>query len=580
MRTTVGNAIALLFGALVVCARQSQAAEADLQAVCQPETMQAIASRITASKVTVQQATIDPKLPGGTRYVAVTDKLPAYCQVTGTFVTNPKTGKTSGFLATLPANWNGKYLQIGCAGHCGTYAVSDAATTLVIVTTQGHPGEIIEKGYASFATDEGHEGLNASGWEVDEDAVTDFYYRSHKVLSGVGKEFTTAFYSRLNSKPRKIARSYFSGCSGGGRDAYVAASYFPQEFDGIIAGSAYNLIGIGLHAVGAAVAKGRSPAGNIPDALLALVDPIVKAKCDAVDGVKDGIIQNPQACDFRPDRDLPKCAGDASDGKCFTKAQIETLSVALSALTDEKGNVVQPGYALGEILSPSLGGLAGLGYSSMKLMVHKDPNFDLNSLFTFASGGPGPVNAFHATVPRAEVDAALTSARLGIGHFPENADKLIKLNRKMLIWHNFSDEKLSPYTGINHYKQLAKLHGGYGKLQQNVRLFMMPGTSHCSGGAEPVGPNSVDVLSAMENWVEKGIAPDALPARLYVPSLSGGVDYSKPLNRTMPLCKFPEMAHFSGKGDINDGANWSCPPNDRSLLKVGESGRQAGVIEN
>jgi feruloyl esterase len=149
----------------------------------------------------------------------------------------------------------------------------------------------------------------------------------------------------------------------------------------------------------------------------------------------------------------------------------------------------------------------------------------------------------------------------------------------MLIWHDFSDEKLSPYTAVNHYKQLAKRRGGYAKLQQNVRMFMLPGTSHCGGGAEPVGPNNFDALGAMENWVEKGIAPDALPAKLYVPALTGGVQYDKPLNRTMPLCKFPEMAHYSGEGDVNDGANWSCPANDSSLLRIGESGRQAGVIE-
>jgi feruloyl esterase len=584
MMTAAANKCIWLLGAWVACASQLQAApapagatDADLQSLCQPDALQAIAAKVVTGKVSVQQL-VNGQFKSAARFVAATGNLPAYCQVSGTFVTNASTGKTSGFLATLPARWNGKYLQIGCSGHCGQFFVSDAATASVTVTTQGHPGDIIGRGYASFATDEGHAGISASGWETNDDAVTDFYYRAQKTLTHVGKEFTTAFYGQLNDQRRKIARSYFTGCSGGGRDAYVAASYFPEEFDGIIAGSAYNLIGISLHAVGAATAKARTPGGNVPDALLALVDPIVKAKCDALDGVQDGIIQNPQACDFRPDRDLPKCA-DAADGKCFTAAQIETLSVAYSALTDEKGNVIQPGYSVSEMLSPSLGGLAALGNASMKLMVHKDPDFPLESLYKFSSGDSGAVTAFHAILPRAEVDKAMTSARMGIGHFPENANNLIQLNRKMLIWHNFSDEKLSPYTGINHYKQLAKLHGGYAKLQENVRLFMMPGTSHCGGGAEPVGPNNFDALTAMENWVEKGIAPDALPAKLYVPILTGGVQFDKPRDRTMPLCKFPEMAHYSGKGDINDASNWSCPASDKSLLKIGESGRQAGVVE-
>jgi feruloyl esterase len=170
----------------------------------------------------------------------------------------------------------------------------------------------------------------------------------------------------------------------------------------------------------------------------------------------------------------------------------------------------------------------------------------------------------------------MSDARLGSGQFPEDASKLIQLNRKFLIWHNLSDEKLTPYMSINYYKRLARLHGGYDKLQNNVRLFGIPGSGHCSMSG--LGPRSFDALTAMEEWVEKGKAPDSLLAKVYDPN-SPMVDPSKTPIRTMPLCKFPEMAHYRGKGDIKDAANWSCPPNDTSMLKVGESGKQAGVIE-
>ena len=579
-------------------------ATANLQAICQPETVQGVASTAAGVTVTVKQVEENPQFPKGVRFVAARGPVPAYCQVQGSFVTNPKTGKTANFLATLPANWNGKYLQLGCSGHCGNFAVSDPSTSFVTITTQGYPNQIMVKGYAAFATDEGHVGFAGGSWavkgpgKVDEDAITDFYYRADKVLAHMGKAFTTAFYAKLSGTPQKIAHAYFNGCSGGGRDALVAASYFPEEFDGIIAGSPYDLMGRGVSAVGTSVATLRSPDARISDAQLALVDKIVKAQCDALDGVKDGLIQNPAACNFKAERDLPKCSEGKAGDECFTKAQIETASTVLSAVTDEHGALVEPGYTVSELQNafappkppadPTAadpwpdngsqdGGLYVLGNADLKVFAHKnDPAFSSRSIFSYRAGGPGPVTDFHAVVPQSEVATVMAEGRPGTGHYPENAANLIKLNRKLLIWHNFSDEKLTPYDSINYYKKLAKLHGGYSKLQANVRLFLIPGSGHCSMSG--IGPNNFDALTAMENWVEKHQAPDALPARLFS-TKSPMVDWSKKPLRSMPLCKFPEMARYSGKGDVNDAANWSCPAGDKSLLKVGESGRQAGVIE-
>jgi feruloyl esterase len=584
---------------------------ANLEAACRPELVQSAVATLSPAVTIKGLPSVEipnGAMPGGTQFVAAANGLPAYCQVTGSLVTNPTTGKTANFLATFPAAWNGKYLQMGCSGHCGQFAVSNAATPMVTITNQGYPGEIISKGYASFATDEGHVGLSGGVWavkgagQVDEDAIEDFYYRADKVLAKLGKQVTIAFYTQATKAPQKLSRSYFSGCSGGGRDAFVAASYFPEEFDGIIGGSAYNLAGVGFQVGGVAVAALRSEDADVTPALVAKIDPIVKAQCDRLDGVEDGLIQNPAACDFRPERDLLRCDGKSPADQCFTQAQIETISTLLTAVTDEDGNVVQPGYSVSEVQSffrmptrpkdlaapdpwpdaesmpvQSGGGLWPLANATFKVFLHhNDPDFNTRSLFTFKSGGPGSVTGYHIVVPKLEVARAMTDARLGIGHFPENAAKLIRLNRKFLIWHNLSDEKLTPYMSINYYKTLAKMHGGYDKLQNNVRLFSIPGSSHCSMSG--VGPNNFDALTAMEDWVEKGKAPDALLAKLYSPN-SPVVDPTKTPLRTMPLCKFPEMAHYIGEGDIKDAANWSCPPNDTSMLKVGESGKQAGVIE-
>ena len=556
----------------------------DLQAFCTQESVQAVASGLSSTTVTVQKTANGP-FSTATHYVAAAGALPAYCQVTGSFVTNPKTGKTANFLASFPANWNGKYLQSGCSAHCGQFYVSNPALPPITVTAQGYPGQIIEKGYAHFATDEGHVGMDGGKWAirkdgtVDQDYVDDFLYRSDRVLADMGKEFTKAFYARASGSPARLSRSYFNGCSGGGRDAMVVASYFPEEFDGIIAGSPYDIAGVGYQSSAIGLLASKDPKSVVSSAQLAFMDTIVKAKCDAADGVKDGVIQNPAACNFRPEKDLPVCSGDTAGGQCFTKAQINMISTITTAVTDEKGNILQPGYTVSELGVSGGPGLSGLGDATQKIFVHKsDPNFSLASNYVFRDGGPGAVTGYRAVYPAAEAARVKAALRLGMGHLVGNADRLMKSNTRMLMWHNFSDEALTPYMSINWYKKMAATYGGYGNVQNKVRLFMIPATSHCSISGN--GPNSFDALSTMENWVEKGRAPDALRAKVMARQFTPGAPPAAAMkypNATQTLCKFPEMARYSGKGDLKDAANWSCSPTDKRLLTVGESGRQAGV---
>lgn len=554
----------------------------DLSAACTPEVAQQVALQL-GDGVTVQPIRNGP-FRTATRMVAATANRPAYCQMTGSFVTNPATKKTANFLATFPAAWNGKYMQLGCSGHCGQFYVSDPAIPSIVVTAQGHPGQLIEKGYATFATDEGHVGMDGAAWavqggKVDQDYVDDFLYRADKVLAHMGKEFTTAFYARVNGARQAIAKSYFNGCSGGGRDAMVVASYFPQEFDGIIAGSPYDVMRVDLHASATTLATTRSPDARLSPALLAVMDKVVKNRCDAADGVKDGLIQNPAACDFRPERDLPRCSPGKTGGECFTTAQIETVSTIVHGLTDEQGHVIQPGYSVSE-LAVTGGDLAMLSDPTLKIMVHRnDPAYTVASSFSFRYGGPGPISGFHAVVSSAEVAAAHDALSAGVGTFVQNADRLMAGNTKLLIWHNYSDERLTPYMSVNWYKQLARNHGGYANVQRKVRLFMLPGTAHCS--ITGIGPNDFDAVSAMENWVEHGKPPEALRASVADHQFSPGAPRAPALrtpNWTMPLCKFPEMARYSGHGDKQDARNWTCPANDRRLLEVGVSGREAGVL--
>jgi feruloyl esterase len=576
----------------------------DLAGACTHDAVQRVADTLP-TKVSIAAIANGPKFEGGTKYVAATAKRQAYCQITGSFVTNARTGKTANFLATLPTAWNRKYLQFGCFGHCGFFSLNDASSPLATIVAQGYPGQILEKGYASFGTDEGHEGGSGGEWavkgpgRVDKDAIDDFLYRADKQLAQTGKALTAAFYSQATASKQRIAFAYFCGCSGGGRDAMVAASYFPEEFDGIVAGSPYfNMANIGFQVVGTYLATLRSAGADLPPALIATIDPIVKAQCDAIDGVKDGLIQNPAACNFRPQRDLPRCAGDTPGPACFTKAQIETVSALLTAVTDEEGKLVQPAYSASEVLpffregqrpadinasvpwdvtGGSQSGLAPLGDAVLRVFTHgNDPKMTTRSLFSFGAGGTGPVTDYRVIVPAAEVAKAREAVKLGIGDTPDKLARLIGSKSKLLIWHNLSDEKLTPYMAINYYKTLAKRYGGYEKLSKAVRLFLLPGTSHCSMSGE--GPSNFDPISAIEEWAEKGHAPDSLVATVYNPT-SPMVDRSKPALRSMPLCAFPAMARYSGKGDVKLAANWSCPAGDASMLKVGETGRQGGIID-
>lgn len=581
---------------------------ANLQEVCTVDFMQTVVDGLSP-ELTIKAL---PNGTGvqGTKFFPPRGPIPAFCQASGTFVTNAKTGKTAGFLATFPASWNGKYLQMGCSGHCGQFAVSDPAMPFSTITNQGLPFDTIRKGYASFATDEGHTGLKAGSWaiegpgKVNQDAIEDFYYRAQKTLTKAGKAFTTSFYAKAVNKPVDIAYSYFNGCSGGGRDALVAASYYPEEFDGIIAGSAYNLGPIAFHSTGIALAQLRSKDASLSEKQVAALDGFVMQECDTKDGVKDGLIQNPAACDFRPEQHLPRCEPGQSGDSCYTQAQIETLSVLLTAVTDEKGALVQPGYSVSNIQrfftmkieesdytakepwpnvennppSDPTGGLWSLGNAVIKVFVNSnDPDFHTRSIIDFAEGGKGDITAFRAVAPRKEVNKVLDRAAMGIGHQPKKLKSLLRQDGKLLLWHDLSDEKLTPYMSYNYYKELAKRYGGYGKLQDNVRLFTLPGAAHCGSGN--TGVNSFDALTAMENWVEKDEGPNELRAVQFPTNAWGMKDFGKPPVRSLPLCMFPQMARYKGTGDVKDAANWHCEANDTRMLEVGESGKQAGVMQ-
>jgi feruloyl esterase len=515
---------------------------------------------------------------------------PEFCNVLGT-VRTTGFGAPDGsarFELLLPSPWNGKFLFFGSGGLAGTLSPS------------ANPIDVLQspiKGYATIVTDTGHVGqgllpgdqlgaVTDARWALiapgvpDEAKIVDYYFRATHQVAQAGKLLVQSYYQA------SIARAYFDGCSNGGRMGYMEATRFPEDFDGIIAGAPFLDMRVLLAGRLFQQTQLASPNAYIPAGKLPMIDAAIRASCDTADGVADGLVQNPGKCAFDP-KTLVTATCTAGDASCLTSEQGRTLATYFTALRDEEGGLVYTGQAVSD-----LGGGDGMdlwstglvpptsftanepwgnqGFSPapiswqfvdhfIKYIVTRDPNFDVRS---FDRGGP--------RIDDAALDLFDRRTEAGDADVPERLRRFLAQNRKLLVYHGFSDPALPAFRTIRHYEALARRTSGFDKLRENMRLFMAPGMHHCGGGP---GPNLFDTLSALEKWVENSMAPDAIPATHFVnnnPAL--GVD------RTMPLCAFPEEAQYRGSGHVNSAANWACTSNQR-LLEVGPNGRQAGLGE-
>ena len=500
--------------------------------------------------------------------VAASGFDPEYCDVIGSVATH---GEGAGpgdarFHAKLPATWNNRYLATGPGGVSGNFFPSmnpvDAAAS-------------IRKGYAFVTNDTGHEsGFFDASWALispgvpDKPKLVDYFYRAQHQVAVATKELVTMFYGG------PIERSYFDGCSNAGRNALKEAMRYPDDYDGIIAGAPY-MDQRGNQIWGYKNAKAFLNA-FIPPATLPAIDAAVKANCDGADGVADGLIQNPAMCSFDPDSLVPAT---------LTQAQSDALNVFIRAVRDDRGRVLYPGSSISDLsdaggfggfipwteLMPPVNPISAQPWGTaapltwqaadtvIRHLVVRDPSFNTNLDWPETDG----------VISREAVE--LFDRRTEAGD-TDRADDLVPYlmrGKKVILYHGYDDQAVSPYRTIWFYQDLAAIFGGYRNVQKHARLFMLPGTQHCGGGP---GPNSVDTLTALENWVEHGIAPEGIIATKYVND-----NPARGVARTMPLCRFPEKARYHGVGDPNDAASWTCPSRDRSLLEIGPNGIQAGL---
>jgi len=447
--------------------------------------------------------------------------LPAHCRVAA--VLTPSADSHIEIEIWMPAeNWNGKFEAVGNGGWAGVITYGSGAPQAI---PRNMASALIE-GYATASTDTGHvndgsEGRFAVGHP---EKLVDFAYRAVHEMTVTSKAVMNAFYGNV---PRL---SYWNGCSTGGRQALMEAQRFPEDFDGIIAGAPANYwTHLMASPLAAAQATHEGEAGNVPvDKLRLLHDAVVRA-CDGHDGVRDGLLQDPGRCSF----DVKQLAcKDADSSSCLTTAQVQAAQKmyegAKNSRTKEQ---VFPGMAFGSELGwDPVRGLQPLpiANSYFKDVIYQDSGWDYRR--------------FNVDEDVAKADAAhaalLNATDPDLRPFFARGGKLIQ-------YHGWNDQQISPYNSINYYKSVeAKL--GRDEVNKSYRLFMAPGMMHCGGGD---GPNQFNPMRALERWREQNVAPNELVAA----HVANGV-----VDSTRPLCVYPQVAVYSGHRSTTEAANFSC----------------------
>jgi len=441
--------------------------------------------------------------------------LPAHCRVTAVLAASSDSHIEMEL--RMPAEgWNGKFLAVGNGGWAGNIETGAVSAGLA-------------RGYAAASNDTGHKSSSSPGGSFvvgHPEKVIDFGYRSMHEMAVQSKAIIRAFYNRAPSL------SYYQGCSTGGRQGLMEAQRYPEDFDAIIAGApVYNQIHLNESQVSLQVEMLKNPARLVPAAKVTLFNNAVLGMCDEKDGVKDGIVSDPRTCKFDPATLLCK-SGDAAD--CFTTAQVDSAKKAYAPVTTKSGELVYPGHSpgfeFGWRIPTTAAAMNPLFADMPRYLGRQDANFDLMSFDLDTDLALAMKNG--AVIESSDPNLAKFKARGG----------------KLLLYHGWADPGPAPENSINYYNAVTKTLGG-SKQDDWMRLFLMPGMGHCSGG---VGPDQADFLGAMEMWKEKGAAPNEIVAT----RTGGGRSGLTPMTR--PLCPFPQLAKYSGSGSADDAKNFAC----------------------
>lgn len=446
----------------------------------------------------------------------------SHCRVSGVV------GDEIRFELLLPDDWNGKFLQRGGGGFVGTV---------------GRGGTyVVDRGYATVATDTGHQAPgNRAGWArgYPERLVNYGYLAVHRTAE-TAKAIIREYYGR------SAEYSYFSGCSNGGRQGVMEAQRYPEDFDGVVAGApAHDFTGFMASYIYNIQRIFPDP-DEIENPVITpdnrrLLQTTILERCDTLDGLKDGILGDPRECDFSVD-DLPLCSGEAAP-HCLTVRQREAIRAVYDGPRNQDGKLY-PGFPLGGEAeaavwqnvvtgpNPSLmeafrepSAQYSFGTQGAKHVIFEDPEWDYRG-YDFSTFE-------HDSARLASVADALDAG----------LDGFKKAGGKLIVWHGWTDLNISAYTSIDYFEEAEQLDAS---IRDHFRLFLMPGVFHCGGGP---GPDRVDWLTTIEDWVEKDQAPKQPTAYRVA---DGKIDMAR------PLCVYPEQAVYTGSGNGKEVGHFKC----------------------
>mgnify|MGYP003576175435 CR=1 FL=1 len=464
------------------------------------------------------------------RTVAAEGSAPQYCRVSG--VLSPEVA----FDVSMPTPWNGRLYMIGNGGHAGDALDNPGRMAQV---RQG-----LELGFAVAQTNTGHYSSKEPGATFvlsNPQKAVDYAHRAVHVTAVTAKELANRYYAR------PVSKAYWNSCSNGGRQGLLEAQRYPTDFDGIVANAPWvDQTGFTIGAIWNQQAFAQT---HVSAEKLTLVANAAMQKCDAVDGLRDGLIDDPRQCSFEVTRDVAICAGGSGGtAACLTPAEAATVQKVYDG-PQAGGKTIFPGFEVGSeavlpqangpatsgwirLIAPTeAGGAAadfGLAEGTMRYLVFDppQPQWDFKT-FDFGRD-PAKLERWGKLANATDTNLRDFRARGG----------------KLLITYGWADAILQPQMGVDYYEKAVAANGRDGT--SFMRLFMIPGMAHCGGG---VGPDQYDAVTAIIDWVEKGAAPDSLVAKKIV---NGQV------TRSRPLCPYPQVARYRGQGSTDDAANFEC----------------------
>ena len=474
---------------------------------------------LTIPSVTIRSATMMPAGPFAAPGLRQDLQLPAFCRVEA--LARPTPESEIKFEVWIPPAdaWNGKFQGVGNGGYQGSISYTAMATAL-------------GQGFATASTDTGHTGDDMRFGMGHPERIVDYAYRAVHVMTDAAKLIVR------DAQGRFAERSYFVGCSAGGQQALSEAQRFPDDYDGIVAGDPANnrirqSFGF-LYAWQATHTADGAPI--LPEPKLQLLTKSAVEACDALDGLKDGLIDDPRRCHFDPAKLLCKAADDAT---CLTQAQVDAARRMYDGLKSPRtGEPIYTGWARGSegfgdtpiqswrtyVTDPQ----EPMRLGFFKYFLFHDPNWDYRTI---------------------DFDRDLAFAEQKLAFFApveHDLSPLKKRGGKLLMYTGWMDPVVPPQDTAAYYDAVVKTMGGAEKTREFFRFFAAPGMGHCGGGP---GPNQFGALAALEAWVERGVAPD----RIVASHAAGGR-----IDRTRPLCPYPQIARYRGTGSIDDAANFAC----------------------